>query len=208
MTNSAVSLWPARTRFLPIITIQNADDAVPLAKALLEGGVDAVEFTLRTPVALDAIARVAKALPQMALGAGTVSSIADFEAASSAGAQFFVSPGFDETIASWPLEHGKLWLPGVQTASEIMVARRMGFTCLKFFPAQAAGGVEALKALSPVYPEIRFFPTGSITQALCKTYLSLPCVQAVGGSWVAPAALVQAQDWAGITALAKQSTIV
>jgi 2-dehydro-3-deoxyphosphogluconate aldolase / (4S)-4-hydroxy-2-oxoglutarate aldolase len=197
--------WPARTRFLPIITIADASDAVPLAQALLAGGVDAIEFTLRTPAAMDAIEQVARKVPNMFLGAGTVSTLADFDAASAAGAQFFVSPGFDPLLAPWPLAHNKLWLPGVQTASEIMIARRLGFTRLKFFPAEAAGGVSTLKALAPVHPEIRYYPTGSITQAKVKEYLALECVGGVGGSWVAPAAMVKAKDWAGITALAKMA---
>lgn len=200
-----LSLWTSQTRFLPIVTIENAADAVPLAHALLDGGIDAIEFTLRTPAALAAIEAVARAVPQMALGAGTVSSVADFESAHGAGATFFVSPGFDQSIAHWPIEKNLLWLPGVQTASEVMVARRLGFTALKFFPAEAAGGTQTLAALHPVYPELRFVPTGSITQGMVKSYLALKCVLAVGGSWVAPKDAIAQKDWARITRLAKEA---
>ncbi len=195
--------WTASTRFLPIITITDADAAVPLAEALLEGGVDAIEFTLRTPQALDAIERVAKAVPTLQLGAGTILSVADFERAHDAGARFFVSPGFDPAIAHWPLEKNLLWLPGTQTASEVMVARRMGFGALKFFPAEPAGGIEMLKALAPVYSDVKFCPTGGVSRERVADYLALPNVAAVGGSWIAPSGMMKLKDWKGITALAK-----
>ena len=197
--------WPAKTRFLPIVTIDTVADAVPLAQALLAGGIDAIEFTLRTPAALGAIAAVAKAVPQMHLGAGTVSTLADFQAAHDAGARFFVSPGLDPQLADWPLSKNLLWVPGVQTASEVMLARRLGFKTLKFFPAEAAGGTATLEALHPVYPELRFVPTGGISEARVKAYLGLKCVLAVGGSWVAPKSAITSKDWQTITELARRA---
>jgi 2-dehydro-3-deoxyphosphogluconate aldolase/(4S)-4-hydroxy-2-oxoglutarate aldolase len=195
--------WKAKTRFLPIITISDTDSAVPMAQALLEGGVDAIEFTLRTPQAIDAIERVAKAVPDLFLGAGTVLSVDDFIRAHNAGATFFVSPGFDSAMAHWPLEKKLLWLPGTQTASEVMVARRMGFSMVKFFPAEPAGGIEMLKAMAPVYPDVTFCPTGGIARERVADYLALSNVGAVGGSWIAPSAMLKLKDWKGITALAK-----
>jgi 2-dehydro-3-deoxyphosphogluconate aldolase / (4S)-4-hydroxy-2-oxoglutarate aldolase len=195
--------WTAKTRFLPIITIHDAQTALPLAEALLEGGIDAVEFTLRTPQALAAIEAVARAKLPMFLGAGTILSEDDFVAAHNAGAQFFVSPGFDPMLAHWPLNRKLLWLPGTQTGSEVMVARRMGFSTLKFFPAEPAGGIEVLKALAPVYADVKFCPTGGIARERVSDYLALPNVAAVGGSWVAPSAMLKLKDWKGITALAK-----
>ncbi len=199
-----MSTWTAKTRFLPIITISNVADAVPLAAALLEGGIDAIELTLRTPEAIGAIETIAKHFgDKMWLGAGTILSVADFERAHNAGATFFVSPGFDPSIAHWPLDKKLLWLPGTQTASEVMVARRMGFHALKFFPAETAGGLEQLKNLAPVYQDVKFCPTGGISRERVKDYLALPNVLAVGGSWVAPSAMLKMKDWGGITALAK-----
>jgi 2-dehydro-3-deoxyphosphogluconate aldolase / (4S)-4-hydroxy-2-oxoglutarate aldolase len=203
LENTMNSQWRAKTRFLPIITVSDADAAVPLAHALLEGGVDAIEFTLRTPQAIPAIEAVAKSVPELFLGAGTILSVDDFERAHNAGARFFVSPGFDPAIAHWPLAKQLLWLPGTQTASEVMVARRMGFSMLKFFPAEPAGGIELLKALAPVYPDVTFCPTGGIARERVADYLALPNVGAVGGSWVAPSAMLKMKDWKGITALAK-----
>jgi 2-dehydro-3-deoxyphosphogluconate aldolase / (4S)-4-hydroxy-2-oxoglutarate aldolase len=202
-----MSTWTAKTRFLPIITLHDANDAVPLAEALLAGGIDAIELTLRTPQALAGIEAVAKAMSgRIWIGAGTILSVEDFERAHNAGATFFVSPGFDASIAHWPLEKKLLWLPGTQTASEVMVARRMGFKNLKFFPAETAGGLEQLKNLAPVFADVKFCPTGGIARERVKDYLALPNVQAVGGSWVAPNAMLKLKDWKGITALAKSVT--
>jgi 2-dehydro-3-deoxyphosphogluconate aldolase / (4S)-4-hydroxy-2-oxoglutarate aldolase len=199
-----MTTWIAKTRFLPIITLNDANDAVPLAEALLAGGIDAIELTLRTPQALAGIEALAKAMSgQMWIGAGTILSVEDFERAHNAGATFFVSPGFDPSIGHWPLSKKLLWLPGTHTASEVMVARRMGFKNLKFFPAETAGGIDHLKNLAPVYPDVKFCPTGGISRERVKDYLALPNVQAVGGSWVAPSAMLKLKDWSGITALAR-----
>ncbi len=198
-----MSAWTAKTRFLPIITINDANDAEPLANALLEGGIDAIEITLRTPAAIEAIERIAKSAPQVHVGAGTILSVADFERAHNAGATYFVSPGFDPAIAHWPLEKKLLWLAGTQTASEVMVARRMGFLALKFFPAETAGGLDHLKNLAPVFPDVKFCPTGGIARERVKDYLALPNVMMVGGSWVAPNPMIKLKDWKGITALAR-----
>jgi 2-dehydro-3-deoxyphosphogluconate aldolase / (4S)-4-hydroxy-2-oxoglutarate aldolase len=201
-----MNTWHSRTRLLPIVTLRDTKHAVPLAEALFAGGVDAIEFTLRTPAAVDAMAAVARDVPAMRVGAGTVLTVADFHRTHNAGATFFVSPGFDPALAVWPLEHKLLWLPGTQTASEVMVARRMGFSALKFFPAEAAGGIDQLKALAPVFPDISFFPTGGITRERVAAYLSLPNVVAVGGSWLAPQSMMENGEWEGITALAHSVT--
>jgi 2-dehydro-3-deoxyphosphogluconate aldolase/(4S)-4-hydroxy-2-oxoglutarate aldolase len=186
-----------------VVTIADAGVAAPLAQALLDGGIAAIEVTLRTPAALDAIRTIAKHLPQAAVGAGTVLSVADFEAAAAAGARFAVSPGATPALIDAAEKSPLPWLPGAATASEAMVLAGYGYTLQKFFPAEAAGGVEYLRALSGPLPGIRFCPTGSVRADSAPEYLRLPNVIAVGGSWLTPDGLVRARDWPAISALAR-----
>jgi 2-dehydro-3-deoxyphosphogluconate aldolase/(4S)-4-hydroxy-2-oxoglutarate aldolase len=186
-----------------VVTIADAGVAAPLAQALLDGGIAAIEVTLRTPAALDAIRTIAKNLPQAAVGAGTVLSVADFEAAAAAGARFAVSPGATPALIDAAEKSPLPWLPGAATASEAMVLAGYGYTLQKFFPAEAAGGVEYLRALSGPLPGIRFCPTGGVRADSAPEYLRLPNVIAVGGSWLTPDGLVRARDWPAISALAR-----
>lgn len=168
---------------IPVLVIDRIEDAVPIAEALVGGGLPVLEVTLRTPAAFDAI-RAMRAVPGAIVGAGTVLNPEQLAAAQDAGAQFAVSPGFTERLAK---AAAIPWLPGVATAGEVMRALDCGLTRLKFFPANAAGGLPALKALSAVFREIRFCPTGGISQATAAEWLSLPSVACIGGSWLAPA---------------------
>jgi 2-dehydro-3-deoxyphosphogluconate aldolase/(4S)-4-hydroxy-2-oxoglutarate aldolase len=178
---------------------------VPLCKALFEGGLTVLEITLRTDVALDAIARVRSALPKAIVGAGTLTQARDFAAAASAGSQFGVSPGLgDELIAAARMVDFPL-LPGVMTPSEMIAARAAGFDALKLFPAEQAGGIGMLRAVGAPLADLVFCPTGGVTRATAGTYLSLPNVLCVGGSWVAPSALIERGDWPAIRALAEDA---
>jgi 2-dehydro-3-deoxyphosphogluconate aldolase/(4S)-4-hydroxy-2-oxoglutarate aldolase len=173
----------AVTPVIPILIIDHIEDAVPIAEALVEGGLPVFEVTLRTPVALDAI-RAMKQVPGAVVGAGTVLDPLQLMDARAAGAEFIVSPGFTtrlgETIGATP------WLPGISTTGDIMRARDLGFTRLKFFPAEAAGGLPVLKALAAVFGEVRFCPTGGISQDSAPAWLAEPAVACVGGSWLVP----------------------
>lgn len=186
-----------------VVTIEEANAAVPLARALLDGGIVAIEVTLRTPVALDAIRAIAKELPHAAVGAGTVLGTVDFEAAVAASAKFAVSPGATPALIDAAEKSPLPWLPGAATASEALALAEHGYGLQKFFPAQAAGGVEYLRSLGGPLPQIRFCPTGGITARSAPEYLHLPNVVCVGGSWLTPPSLVQAADWTAITALAR-----
>lgn len=192
---------------IPVLVIDNPDDAVPLARALIAGGVRVLEITLRTPRALDVIKVLAKEVPQAILAAGTITTPEQWDAAAKAGAQFAVSPGLTPRLLDAARDGGPIaLLPGVATASELMVAMDAGFTCFKFFPAQQAGGVALLKALGGPFPDALFCPTGGITTQTAPSFLSLPNVACVGGSWLAPAELIQGSDWPAITALAQAAT--
>lgn len=188
---------------IAVVTIDDAAAAVPLARALVAGGVPAVEITLRTPAALEAVRRVAGEVEGAITGAGTVLCAADAEAAQKAGAQFLVSPGLTETLAKAARDSAAPLLPGVATASELMRGLELGFTAFKLFPAEAAGGVALLKSLGGPLPQARFCPTGGITFETAPAYLALPNVACVGGSWLAPKAAVAAADWAAIERLAR-----
>lgn len=189
-----------------VVVIDDADSAVPLARALLDGGIHAIEITLRTPAALDAIRAIAKQLPQAAVGAGTILGAADFEAAVAAGAKFAVSPGATPALLEAAEKSPLPWLPGASTASEAMALAERGYRLQKFFPAQAAGGVDFLRSLAGPLPQIRFCPTGGITAQKAPDYLRLPNVVCVGGSWLTLPALVHAKDWPAITALARAAS--
>jgi len=188
---------------IPVIVIDDVALAVPLARALVAGGVRVLEVTLRTPVALRCIEAIAKAVPEAIVGAGTVRSIADAQQAKDAGCQFAVSPGYANHIGQACRKLGLPLLPGVASASEVMQANADGYSFLKFFPASAAGGIPMLKALAGPFPDVLFCPTGGISAETAPMYLALPNVKVCGGSWLTPADAVAKRDWARITALAR-----
>jgi 2-dehydro-3-deoxyphosphogluconate aldolase / (4S)-4-hydroxy-2-oxoglutarate aldolase len=190
---------------IPVIVIQRLQDAVPLARALVAGGVKVLEVTLRTPVALQAIEAIARNVPEAVVGAGTLRSAADARAAVNAGSRFGVSPGYTAAVGAACRELGLPLLPGVATSSEVMAAQADGLSFLKFFPATAAGGIPMLKALAGPFPDIVFCPTGGISADSAAQFLALPNVKVCGGSWLTPADAVAAQDWARITQLAQQA---
>lgn len=190
-------------RVVPVLSIERAADAVPLARALARGGIGIVEITLRTPEAPTAITAIASEVPEIVVGAGTVLRAADVTRAVEAGARFLVSPGLTPELASAGIATGLPFVPGVATPSEVMTARDFGFSFLKFFPAEPLGGVAVLKAMTPVFPGIVFCPTGGITAESAPRYLELPNVPMVGGSWMAPADAVAARDWSRIAELAR-----
>lgn len=190
---------------IPVIVLNDVAHAVPLARALVAGGIRMLEVTLRTPQALACIEAIAKEVPEAVIGAGTVRSAADAQAAAKAGALFAVSPGYANAVGKACRDLGLPLLPGVATGSEIMMAQEDGFTELKFFPAMQAGGSALLRAWSGPFFDIKFCPTGGLTLANAPDFLSLPNVQCVGGSWLTPADALAAGDWARITSLAKQA---
>lgn len=191
---------------IPVIVVERRDDAVPLARALVAGGVRVLEVTLRTPAALDAMRAIADVLPEATVGAGTLRSAADVRAAVHAGCRFGVSPGYTREVAAACRDLGLPLLPGVATASEVMAASADGHRFLKFFPAVAAGGVAMLKALHGPFPDIAFCPTGGITAQTAPQFLALPNVRVCGGSWLTPAEAIAAGDWSRITALASAAS--
>jgi 2-dehydro-3-deoxyphosphogluconate aldolase / (4S)-4-hydroxy-2-oxoglutarate aldolase len=190
---------------IPVIVLQRVEHAVPLAEALLAGGVKVLEVTLRTPVALQAIEAIAKAVPQAVLGAGTLRTARDAQAARDAGCVFGVSPGYTPEIGAACRDAKLPLLPGVASASEVMAANADGITFLKFFPAVPAGGVAMLKALQGPFPDVSFCPTGGITAGNAPSFLALANVRVCGGSWLTPADAVEQGDWARITRLARES---
>ena len=190
---------------IPVIVIQRIEDAVPMEQALVDGGVRVLEITLRTPVALQCMEAIARAVPEAIVGAGTVRSIADAQAAKDAGCVFAVSPGYTSAIGLACRDIGLPLLPGVATGSEVMMANADGYRFLKFFPATAAGGIPMLKALAGPFPDVVFCPTGGITVESAPQFLALPNVKVCGGSWLTPADAVAAQDWSRITRLARQA---
>ena len=191
---------------IPVIVIHRLQDAVPLAQALVAGGVRVLEVTLRTPVALAAMRAIVRAVPEAIVGAGTIRSVADAEAARHAGCRFGVSPGYCTDIGHACRNMGLPLLPGVATASEVMAANADGYSFLKFFPATAAGGIPMLKALAGPFADIAFCPTGGITPETAPQFLALPNVKVCGGSWLTPQDAVDAGDWGRITALARAAT--
>lgn len=191
---------------IPVIVIDQLEDAVPLAQALVAGGVRVLEVTLRTPVALQAIEAMARSVPGAIVGAGTIRSAADARAAKAAGAVFGVSPGYTAEVGAACREIDLPLLPGVATASEVMAAQADGLSFLKFFPATAAGGIPLLKALGGPFPDVVFCPTGGISLATAPDFLALPNVKVCGGSWLTPADAVKQGDWARITQLAQEAS--
>jgi 2-dehydro-3-deoxyphosphogluconate aldolase / (4S)-4-hydroxy-2-oxoglutarate aldolase len=191
---------------IPVIVLERVEHAVPLARALVQGGVRVLEVTLRTKAALACIEAIARDVPEAIVGAGTLRSADDVHAAKKAGCQFGVSPGYTSEIAQTCRAVGLPLLPGVATASEVMQANADGFSFLKFFPATAAGGIPMLKALAGPFPDVAFCPTGGITPDTAPQFLSLPNVKVCGGSWLTPADAVMADDWARISALARSAS--
>ena len=190
---------------LPVVQIEHARDAINLGRALLEGGLPCAEITFRTAAAEEAIQSIAASLPEIILGAGTVLTTTQAEAAVSAGAQFIVSPGFNPKVVDWCLERGVFVIPGVATPTEIEMGLDKGLTILKFFPAQAMGGVEMLKAIAGPYAGVKFIPTGGISALNLADYLSLPVVFACGGSWFVKPNLISAGKFDEITRLTKEA---
>ena len=193
---------------IPVLTIEREQDAAPLARALLGGGLPLLEVTLRTPAALAAIAAIAREVPQIVVGAGTVQRPADVVQACTAGARFLVSPGMTPELAAAALATERPYLPGVATPSEVMAARDLGISFLKLFPAEAVGGLALLQALAPVFPGVAFCPTGGIDERSAAKYLALPNVPMVGGSWMAPTETVAAGDWATVRRLAERAAAI
>ena len=192
---------------VPVLVIKDAAHARPLAEALVAGGLPALEVTLRTPAALDAISEMAQ-VPGGVVGAGTLVTPADVKAAKAAGATFGVSPGATDALLSACEEEDLPLLPGAATASEAMALLARGYDMLKFFPAEASGGAPALKAIGAPLPQVSFCPTGGVSPANAASYLSLSNVVCAGGSWVAPSDLVEKGDWAGIEALAREASVL
>ncbi|WP_433859884.1 bifunctional 4-hydroxy-2-oxoglutarate aldolase/2-dehydro-3-deoxy-phosphogluconate aldolase [Streptomyces kronopolitis] len=190
---------------LPVVVLHDVADAVPLARALVAGGLPAIEVTLRTPAALDALRAIAEEVPGAVPGAGTVLTPAQAGAARAAGARFLVSPGFSPRLLGAMRDSGVPFLPGVSTASEVVTLLEEGVTEMKFFPAEAAGGTAYLASLAAPLPQARFCPTGGIGPASAPVYLALPNVGCVGGSWMLPAAARAAKDWGRVRQLAAQA---
>ena len=191
-------------RVVPVVVLDKADDATPLADALVAGGLGCIEVTFRTAAAADAIAALA-GRTDIVVGAGTVTTEEQVDRAVEAGAQFAVSPGFDDAVAARCTDRGLPLLPGVATATEIMRARRAGFDLLKLFPAEAIGGLATLKALAAPFPDVRFVPTGGIDVARAASYLAHPAVVAIGGSWMVSRDTIARSAWTDIEAAARNA---
>ncbi|MVU82598.1 bifunctional 4-hydroxy-2-oxoglutarate aldolase/2-dehydro-3-deoxy-phosphogluconate aldolase [Nocardia sp. ET3-3] len=190
---------------IPVVVLDDPGKAVPLARALLDGGIGIIEVTLRSAAALPAIERIAAELPDMAVGAGTILTPAQAAAATSAGARFLVSPGVTATLLQALADTGLPCLPGVSTVSQILTVLEHGMTDMKFFPAESSGGTKALQSFNGPLPHVRFCPTGGITPATASDYLALPNVGCVGGSWLTPDSVINDADWPRIRRLAAEA---
>ena len=190
---------------MPVVVLDDLAHAVPVARALVAGGLPAIELTLRTPVALDAIRAIASEVPEILIGAGTITTPGHAKEALDAGAQFLVSPGTTRSLLHAMQDTGLPFLPGTATVSEVLAALEAGCTEMKFFPAAASGGTAYLKAVASPVPAARFCPTGGITLASAPSYLALPNVGCVGGSWITPADALEAGDWDRVTRLAAEA---
>ena len=195
-----------QSRVVPVIVITDVAQAVPMAHALLAGGIDVMEITLRHAAGLPAIEAVARAVPEMHVGAGTVTRAAEVQAVINAGASFALSPGMTPAVCAAAIDAQLPFVPGVMTPGEVMQARELGFSLMKLFPAAQAGGVAMLKALSGPLGDIAFCPTGGVSLDNMNDFLALSNVAMVGGSWLTPASLVEAGDWSAITQLARAAT--
>jgi 2-dehydro-3-deoxyphosphogluconate aldolase/(4S)-4-hydroxy-2-oxoglutarate aldolase len=192
-------------RVIPVLTIERVEDAVPLARALVAGGVRVLEMTLRTPVAIDAAKAIIAEVPEAVVGIGTVLNAADLARAKALGARFVVSPGATPELLDAAAADDLPFMPGIATASELMQALARGFSLVKFFPAEQSGGIGALRALGGPFPQARFCPTGGIGEANAATWLAEPNVVVVGGSWLCPAADIRSGNWSGITAICNRT---
>ncbi|MGI9249671.1 MAG: bifunctional 4-hydroxy-2-oxoglutarate aldolase/2-dehydro-3-deoxy-phosphogluconate aldolase [Pseudohongiellaceae bacterium] len=190
---------------VPVVVIDNPNDAVPVAKALVAGGIPTIEVTMRTSAAAESIAAIVEQVPEAVVGAGTVLSPKQAEAIVKAGAKFIVSPGFHEDVVATAEKLSVPVIPGIATATEAQQAWNHGLRLLKFFPAEQAGGVATIKALAAVFRDVLFVPTGGISTSNLEEYLSLPAVLACGGSWLTPAKLIADDDFGGITKLAREA---
>lgn len=190
---------------VPVIKIEDAGDASPLAKSLIAGGIPAAEVTFRTSCAAEAIEVMAREFPDMAVGAGTVLTVAQADEAIAAGAKFIVSPGFDAAVVRYCVSRGVPVLPGCVTPTEIIAAMNLGLDTVKFFPASDFGGVRTIKALSAPFGHMKFVPTGGVSEENLADYLSLSCVLFVGGSYIATGAMIKSHDWDAVTEKAKKS---
>jgi 2-dehydro-3-deoxyphosphogluconate aldolase / (4S)-4-hydroxy-2-oxoglutarate aldolase len=194
------ALFKAAT-VIPVLTIERLEDAVPLARALVAGGVRTLEVTLRTSVAIEAAKAMMAEVPEAIVGIGTILNPADLARAEALGVKFGISPGLTPDLLKAAADSALPFAPGIATASELMQALALGFDLAKFFPAEQAGGIKGLRALGGPFPNVRFCPTGGVGEANAATWLAEPNVLAVGGSWLCPAAEVRAGNWAGITAI-------
>jgi 2-dehydro-3-deoxyphosphogluconate aldolase/(4S)-4-hydroxy-2-oxoglutarate aldolase len=190
---------------VPVVAIENADHAPGLGRALIDGGLSCAEITFRTAAAADAIQRIASAYPEMLVGAGTVLTVEQAQKAADAGARFIVTPGFDAAVVDWCIGHGLPVTPGVMTPTEINMALNKGLNVLKFFPAEAAGGIKTLKAIGGPYGGVRFIPTGGISADNLADYLALPMVVACGGSWLVKKQMIAAGEFGKIAELTAEA---
>ncbi|WP_278801990.1 bifunctional 4-hydroxy-2-oxoglutarate aldolase/2-dehydro-3-deoxy-phosphogluconate aldolase [Marinobacter nauticus] len=195
----------AASPLVPVIAIKDPDDAIPLCRALVDGGIRVLEITLRTEHGVRAIEKVRKTIPEAWVGAGTVTSIAQYRQVESAGAQFVITPGVTEAILEFGVTSEAPLLPGISTVSELMMGYALGYREFKFFPAEVAGGIPALKAFSGPFPDVVFCPTGGISRQTARDYLALPNVRAVGGSWLTPAEAIAGKDWPAVSDIARGS---
>jgi 2-dehydro-3-deoxyphosphogluconate aldolase/(4S)-4-hydroxy-2-oxoglutarate aldolase len=193
----------SRVPVVPVVVVDDPAHAVPVARALVAGGLPVIELTLRTPVALDAIRAIASEVPEILVGAGTIVTPGQAKEALDAGAQFLVSPGSTPSLLGAMADTGLPFLPGTATVSEVLAVLEAGHTELKFFPAEASGGAAFLKSVAAPVPAARFCPTGGITAATAPSYLALPNVGCVGGSWLTPADALASGDWGRVTELAR-----
>lgn len=193
---------------IPVIVINKVEDAVPMAEALLEGGIKVLEVTLRSPVALEAMEQIAKHVPDAILGSGTVRNLQDAKNSLNVGCKFAVSPGYTSELGHYAREIGLPLLPGVSTGSEIMTANADDYFFLKLFPAVAVGGINLLKGFAGPFADVKFCPTGGVKVESAPEFLALPNVVVCGGTWLTPADAVEKKDWAHITKLAKEASAI
>jgi 2-dehydro-3-deoxyphosphogluconate aldolase/(4S)-4-hydroxy-2-oxoglutarate aldolase len=190
---------------IPVLTIERLEDAVPLARALVAGGVRTLEITLRTPVAIESANAIMAHVPDAVVGIGTILNADDLARAEGIGARFGISPGATPDLLKAAAASALPFAPGIATASELMLGLSQGFNLVKFFPAEQSGGIKALRALAGPFPDVRFCPTGGIAEANAASWLAEPNVVAVGGSWLCPAADIRSGNWAGITAICNRT---
>lgn len=196
-----------RCKLMPVVSIESADHAIPLAEALLAGGVNVIEITLRTPAALAAIENIARHVPEMWVGAGTIVYPQQLASVADAGSRFALSPGLTPAVLDAAQAQSMPFIPGVATASDIMLGMAAGLDTFKFFPAESAGGVASLQAFAGPFAGVLFCPTGGIRPDTAASYLAVSNVACVGGSWLTPAALMRSQSWGEITGIARQSLL-